>query len=73
MNSYRYLPEVGTVIVFELPSPPLTFPATNTPVGIVIVCAVLTKVTSSIILPNVPVVGKFKNERVTAALVVIVW
>ena len=28
MNSYRYLPEVGTVIVSELPSPPETLPAT---------------------------------------------
>ena len=71
MNSYKYLPDVGTVIVFELPSPPETFPATSTAVGIVIVWAVDTTLISSIILPNLPVNGKFKNESVIEPDVVI--
>ena len=52
------------------PSPPDTFPATITAVGIVIVCAGLTTLTSRIILPTDPVAGKFVKLKVTLALVV---
>ena len=72
MNSYRYLPEVGTVIVSEEPSPPSTFPETNTALGMVIVCAVLANVISNIILPTDDVAGKLVNDNVMAAFVVMV-
>jgi hypothetical protein len=69
-NSYRYLPEVGTVIVSDEPSPPATPPDTSTEDGIVIVCAVLTTVISKIILPTVFVAGKFTKSKVIEAFVV---
>ena len=72
-NSYRYLPEVGTAIAFEEPSPPDTLPETNTSVGIVIVWLTLAKVISKIILPTLVVAGKLVKSKVIDALVVIVW
>ena len=70
MNSYKYLPDVGTVIVSELPSPPETLPETNTAVGMVIVCAVEVTFMSSIILPNLLAAGKLENANVMDALLV---
>ena len=70
MNSNRYLPDVGAVIVLDEPSPPVTFPETLTDVGIVIVCAVLTKVMSSIILPTLFDAGRLVKDSVTLAFVV---
>ena len=72
INSYRYLPVFGAVIVFEEPSPPDTLSATLTAVGIVIVCAVDAYVMSKIILPSVDDAGKFENAKVIAAFDVIV-
>ncbi len=72
-NSYRCLPEVGTVMVSDDPSPPVTFPATITEVGIVIVCAALTTLTSKIKRPTEFVAGKFVKLKVILAFVVNVW
>ena len=72
-NSYKYLPDVGQVIVLEEPSPPLTPPETITAVGIVIVCDVDANVISNIILPSDVVAGQFLNDNVFEALDVIVW
>ena len=64
---------VGTVIVLDEPSPPETFPATNTESGIVSVSVVAANVTSKIIRAYCKFAGKFKNPKVTAAFVVKVW
>ena len=72
-NSYKNLLVSGRVIVSEEPSPPVTLSATNTALGIVIVCATLVQVTSKIILPKFPVAGQLVNERVALAFKVIVW
>ena len=61
---------MGTVIVSELPSPPVTLPATNTEVGIVIVCATAVTVTSKIILPNCVAIGKLVRSKVIDPFVV---
>ena len=55
----------GNVIVSDDPSPPDTLSATNTALGIVIVCATSGHVTSSTILPNCP----FKSGAMGA----IIW
>jgi hypothetical protein len=73
MNSYNTLPEFTAVIKFDDPSPPVTLSATITADGIVIVCATSVISMSSIILPNLPVPGKFENAKVIAAVVVAVW
>ena len=69
-NSYRCLPDVGKVIVSELPSPPVTLPATKTEVGIVMVCVIAVTVISKIILPNCVATGKLVRSKVIDPLVV---
>ena len=54
------------------PSPPVTLSATNTELGIVIVCATSAHVTSSTILASDPDVGKLVKSNVNDAFVVIV-
>ena len=47
------------------PSPPVTPPDTITEVGIVNVCATSAYVTSKIILPSSPELGKLENDLPT--------
>ena len=63
----------GKVIVSDDPSPPVTLSATITELGIVKVCATAAQVMSKTILPSDPDAGKLVNDKVTDALVVIVW
>ena len=72
-NSYKNLLLSGKVIVSDDPSPPVTLSATKTEFGMVSVCATLGQLMSKTILASFPVAGKFANESVTLAFVVIVW
>ena len=72
-NSYKNLLLSGKVIVSDDPSPPATLSATITELGMVSVCATAAQLMSRTILPSVPDAGRLVNDKVTDALVVIVW